>query len=351
MKTLWKKLFFATLYGGLMWGFIMGSPALAVTVDFPDFSDTDILTLNGSTATVSTGDGVVLRLTPAEGSRSGSAFSSLPLNASTFSTFFKFRITEPGGRIFDCNTEAGADGIVFVIQSISSDIGGGGGGIGYQGIDTSVGVEFDTWCNAANNDPGSNHVGIDTDGSVNHTAGSPNTAEVTPNFDDGNVWYAWIDYDGSELSVFIGQSAARPPAPVLTRSLDIPVLLGQDEAYVGFTSGTGVDWGNHDIILWEYRDSFDPIPGPTECTEADLEAAFEEGRRSCIEDPASCGITAGPTVDGNCATFNLFTNTLHVPCLSLGSETWWLDMELAGGEPLVFELMDYGPNLPEDTTD
>lgn len=31
---------------------------------------------------------------------------------------------------------------------------------------------------------------------------------------------------------------------------------------MGFTSGTGGAFGNHDILSWEYRDSFDPIIDP-----------------------------------------------------------------------------------------
>lgn len=233
--------------------------AEAVVVTFPDFSDTTGLTLNGSAATAVTGDGTVLRLTPAATGQSGSAFSTTTVNAADFSTFFQFRITDPGGIVFDCNSEPGADGLVFVAQSVSSSIGGGGGGIGYAGISDSVGVEFDTWCNAGNNDPDSNHVGIDTNGSVNHGAGSPNTIGVSPNFDDGNLWSAWIDYDGTTLEVRANQTGVRPVDPLLSRVLDIPLLLGQNDAFIGFTSGTGADYGNHDIVAWQYRDEFDPI--------------------------------------------------------------------------------------------
>lgn len=233
--------------------------AQAVVVTFNDFSDTSSMTLNGSATTAATGDGTVLRLTPAAGSRSGSAFSSTTVNAADFSTFFRFRITDPGGGIFDCNTESGADGLVFVAQSVSSSIGGAGAGIGYAGIGTSVGVEFDTWCNEGNHDPSSNHIGIDTNGSVDHGVGSPNTVNVSPNFDDGNIWSAWVDYDGTTLEVRANQSGVRPASPILTRVLDVPSLLGQNDAFIGFTSGTGADWGNHDILSWQYRDTFDPI--------------------------------------------------------------------------------------------
>ena len=305
-------------------------------MNFSDFSDPSILTLNGSAETTTTADGVVLRLTPALSNRAGSVFSRTPLNASNFSTFFKFRITDPGGRIFDCNTEAGADGIVFVVQSVSSDIGGIGGGIGYLGIGNSVGVEFDTWCNSAYNDPSSNHVGIVSEGSVNHGAGSPLTVDVSPNFDDGNIWYAWIDYDGLILEVRAAQSATRPTAPLISEYIDIPAILEQGSAYVGFTSGTGEDWVNHDIIAWEYRDSFDPIPGGDECySQTDIDEAYKRGYEAGLA--ASHGA-------GNCATFNLFTNTLRVPCLDLGLDvTYWLDLEL---DNAGFQLKAYGENSP-----
>jgi hypothetical protein len=229
---------------------------------FPDFSDTSGLTFNGSASATSTAaDGDVLRLTPALPSRNGSVFSSETINAATFSTAFRFRITEPGGRLFDGNTETGADGIVFVAQSVSSSIGGIGQGIGYSGIGNSVGVEFDTWHNSANNDPDSNHLGIDINGIVNHGVGSPNTLGIATRFDDGNIWFAWVDYDGSDLEVRVNQSGIRPVAAALSRALDLPSILGQDTAYVGFTSGTGADWGNHDILSWTYRDEFDPIDG------------------------------------------------------------------------------------------
>ena len=94
----------------------------ATVVPYKDFSDLSALTLTGNAAAVNTADGDVLRLVPAASSRSGSA-----------------------------------------------SIGSVGQGIGYEGIHNSGGVEFDTWYNSANNDPDSNHIGIDTNGSVDHS--------------------------------------------------------------------------------------------------------------------------------------------------------------------------------------
>ncbi len=233
---------------------------LALAIEFEGFSDTSELQLNGSAAAVVTQDGTVLRLTPNEGGRAGSAFSTRTLNARTFSSAFRFRITEPGGVTDDCNEKPGADGLVFVIQPVSSSLGVGGGGIGYSGIARSVGIEFDTWCNVDAADPNSNHVGLLTLGNIGHS-GLP-VEPVEPDFDNGSIWYVWVDYDGTRLEVRVSRPPGRPGQPTLSQELDIPGILETDTAYVGFTSGTGAAWGNYDILGWEYRESHDPVDDP-----------------------------------------------------------------------------------------
>ena len=254
-----KKIRKRSIFLCVLFLFGLSFPAHAVNIVFNGFSDTTGLTINNDADVAVTADGTVLRVTPALGNKRGSVFSSAAINASTFSTFFKFRITNPGGALSDGNSETGADGLVFVVQSVSSDIGGAGQGIGYNGISPSVGVEFDTWHNSYNNDPDSNHIGIDVNGNVNHGSGSPNTVGVATRFDDGNIWYVWVDYNGNSLEVRANQTGIRPAAPLLTRTLDVADILGQDNAYVGFTSGTGADWGDHDVLYWEYRDEYNPV--------------------------------------------------------------------------------------------
>jgi hypothetical protein len=209
--------------------------------------------LNGAAAVASTGDGDVLRIVPATISQSGSFFSQTQLNASDFSTSFAFRLTDAGG-IHD-GTDTGADGFVFVVQPVSSSLGGGGGGLGYDGISPSVGVEFDTWNNFPL-DPDSNHLGIDSNGSVT----SLQTLSVAPRFDDGNKWYAWIDYNGTTLEVRANQTGVRPALPLMSGNIDIATILGTSLAYVGFTAGTGAAYENHDILSWTYADRFIPEP-------------------------------------------------------------------------------------------
>lgn len=224
---------------------------------YTDFSDTSGLTLNGTT----TQAGNALRLTNATYWNSGSAFTTTATalgSLNSFSTYFQFRITNSGGDISDASGP-GADGLVFVVQTVSNNVGGSGGSIGYGGINKSVGIEFDTFDNGLGgfNDPDGNHVGIDINGNIASVA----TASEPTLFNNGNVWNAWVDYNGTTnlLEVRWSQTPSRPFAAQISSTIDLVDTLGQDTAYLGFTSGTGLAWGTHEILSWEYRDSFSPI--------------------------------------------------------------------------------------------
>lgn len=225
----------------------------ALVINYPDFSSVAGLTINGDAAQA----GNVLRVTPALGSQAGSAFStntvSLAAGAS-FSTYFQFRMSSPG--VSD-GIGLGADGIVFAVQTVANNVGGGGGGIGYFGIPNSVGIEFDNWFNGGI-DINSNHVGIDINGDVNSVV-SANIAEADLN--DGIAWNAWVDYDSNsqQLEVRLTHAAARPAAALLSYNVDLASILGSTNAYVGFTSGTGAAWANHDILAWQLNDNYSPI--------------------------------------------------------------------------------------------
>lgn len=228
--------------------------AHATSINFVNFSTVSGLTLNGNASQ----SGDVLRLTPAQSWQSGSAFSTstLALNdLNSFSTRFQFQITGSGG-ISDADG-TGADGIVFVVQTVSNNVGGAGVGIGYQGISPSLGIEFDTYNNGSLDDNSGNHVGINLNGNIN----SVTQTAVLPRFNDGNIWTSWIDYNGAtnELEVRFNQTGVRPDAVALAYSVNLSALLGSPNAYVGFTSGTGAAWGNHDILNWQFDSSYAPI--------------------------------------------------------------------------------------------
>jgi hypothetical protein len=238
-------------------GIALAGQAGAAVINYSDFSSTAGLTLNGSAAQA----GSVLRVTPANFGQSGSAFStstvSLASNAS-FSTFFQFRFTSPGGACDGLG--CGADGLVFVVQTVGNNVGGAGGGIGYAGINNSVGIEFDTWNNGSGDNNSSNHIGADVNGDVNSIV----LAEVTEaDMNDGDIWSVWVDYNGGTnlLEARMNRSGVRPSNALLSLTRDLATDLATTNAFVGFTSGTGAAYANHDVLSWTLEDRFAPIGG------------------------------------------------------------------------------------------
>jgi len=78
---------------------------------------------------------------------------------------FSFKIKNPQ------SGTSGADGIEFVINTATNNLGEYGGGIGYSGMVNSVGVEFDTFDNNSSYGDSSlypNHIAININGDTTH---------------------------------------------------------------------------------------------------------------------------------------------------------------------------------------
>ncbi len=79
-------------------------------------------------------------------------------------------------------------------------------------------------------------------------------------------------------------------------------------------------------------------------TQADLEAAREEGQQACKTNPASCGITIKPA---DCSV--VYENgNLHMPCVkvidSFGNEVHYeADMQLQTLNPMTFQVTGAKP--------
>ena len=85
----------------------------SILINYPNFTSTAGLTIVGNAGTAVTGDGTVLRVTPAALGQAGAAYSTtaVPLGVgNAFSTQFQFRFTNPGG-------VDPADGITFVLAA------------------------------------------------------------------------------------------------------------------------------------------------------------------------------------------------------------------------------------------
>lgn len=247
------------------------SSANIIDVQFDDFSDLSQFQLNGTAASLNPNSDDVLRLTNGL-NQSSSAFLNDAIslqNQASFSSFFSFQLTNPGGSVTDPHDGGrGADGIVFTLQTQSSNAGGLGYGIGYKGINNSIGIEFDTYQNNATNnfasvaDPDGNHVGINLNGSVN----SEVTLSESERFNNGNEWYVWVDYNGlgDLLEVRYSLNDVRPSDAAVSHNVNLTAsnLLGSDPVFVGFTSGTGAASNNHDITSFRFTNDFRPIEVP-----------------------------------------------------------------------------------------
>lgn len=243
---------------------LCAASASATTISYSDFSSVAGLQLNGDAAQATDASSrAVLRVTPSTFGQSGSVFSTSAVTLGTdvsFSTRFQFNINNQG-------STGGADGLVFAVQTVSNTSGGNGGGIGYQGLPKSVGVEFDNWFNGPYGDVNDNHVGIDLNGNIQSMVQNDN-----PGFalDSGKDLFAWVDYNGKTdtLEVRLNSTGVRPGAAILSYIVDLTDILETPDAFVGFTSGTGAAFANHDVISWEFRDTYKPIDIPEPASQA-----------------------------------------------------------------------------------
>ena len=254
---------------------IAPSVAFAQSFSYPDFTNTSQLQINGSASVINNGTSNVLRLTPASPDQAGSAFSlnTVALGSSaSFSTDFRFQLTNGGGISDGTTNPLGADGIVFVLNTVSNSVGTLGQGVGYQGVPNSVGIKFDTWQDGVagfpqDSDPNGNFVAIYTNGST-QTAGLDTYSPVN-SMKNGDIWHAWIDYNGSSnlLEVRLADgSDVRPDTAQLSETInlsDAGILGSSPNVFAGFTSGTGGAYDNHDILSWDFNNSYQPIGAPT----------------------------------------------------------------------------------------
>ena len=265
---------------------MMATSAPAATFSYADFADTTGLQVNGNAAAADNAGRTVMRLTPPQGNAGGSMFNTQALaltNAYSFSTRFTFNIGQNNVNQYG---EIGADGIAFVMQTLSNSVGGTGGGIGYAGISPSVEVEFDTYSNGGT-DPrlpgsgalnGNDHIAIMQNGDPNNHLASVITSP-TLELNGGQDITAFVDYDGStnQMQVRWSTDGLRPASAGLSYTLDLATLFGSDPVYVGFSASTGADWSAQDIVNWTFNDNYDPITtAPTDTIPAGSTSAAPE---------------------------------------------------------------------------
>ena len=190
------------------------------------------LSLNGGAAV----KGSLLQLTDGGLYEARSAFYSTLVPVSEFTTDFQFQLLNPM-----------ADGITFTIQSAGPDaLGQSGGGLGYAGIPKSVALKFDLYNNKGE---GTDSSGFYLDGVYPDTP-AVNLAPFGIYLHSGHVFAAHITFVGdmtkgtiTDLATYQSYTASIPG--------DLTKVVG-DNAYVGFTGGTGGLSATQNILTWTY---------------------------------------------------------------------------------------------------
>jgi gliding motility-associated-like protein len=149
---------------------------------------------------------------------------------------FKFNV------YLGCIDANGADGIVFVLQPISTSVGSSGEGLGFAGVSPSIGIPIDTWLNDNLNDPDYDHISIHKNGDNNHLSAN-NLAGPVPalassyNIEDCAWHVLRIVWDASSktLEAFI-DNVSRVK---VTLDLVNAVFNGDPNVFWGFTGATG----------------------------------------------------------------------------------------------------------------
>ncbi|XP_057856929.1 L-type lectin-domain containing receptor kinase IX.1 [Cryptomeria japonica] len=114
-----------------------------------------------------------------------------------------------------------------------------------------VAVEFDTYMNAWDT-LRDNHVGIDV-----HTIVSAQSVAVKQSMNDGEIWDAWIDYDGEQnkLLIFLSNSSngVKPEGnnPLLSYDIDLRAFLPRD-VMIGFSAVSYSSTETHQLISWSF---------------------------------------------------------------------------------------------------
>ena len=157
-------------------------------------------------------------------------------------------LTQPLDLQFTLNlgfSNDGADGICFVMQTVgTAALGETGGGLGFNGADfqPSFGIEFDTYQNGQYGDILADHIGMISNGSVDHNAttaiaGPVQASPFNSNIEDGEDHAGRVLWDPETQNVQVYFDCELR----LEGSVDLidGIFGGQALVYFGFTASTG----------------------------------------------------------------------------------------------------------------
>ncbi len=229
-------------------------PFICLLIHFNINAQIDLLNfnLNGSANALS--EPGCYQLTPPINTVTGSIWSENQINLSESFILETYLLLGCQLTSNDCNVGTdtdGADGIVFVLQPLSTNEGGTGQGIGYDGISPSIGIEFDTFRNTDLNDPSFDHIAVISNGDVDHNgsnniSGPVSASSTSPNVEDCQEHFVRIIWDSSTntMEVFFDCDLR------ISTTINVVDIFGTDlNVFWGFTSATGGCNNDHQVCV------------------------------------------------------------------------------------------------------
>ena len=174
-------------------------------------SATDMYTTKYSLAHTRQPDGYCfekLRLTPSEQFKRGAAWHRATQRiVDGFEMFLSFQIDNAarlcktvralvtGTLLYERCSHTGSDGLALLLRGgpTPTALGGGGGSLGYGGLNRTLAIEFDTWHNAEMGDMAFDHVSVQV---RSPAASSPTFPGLLPPFSDRPVDHASVQTGG-----------------------------------------------------------------------------------------------------------------------------------------------------------
>lgn len=248
---------------------LMGALLLSAATAWADFTYTNMANPAGLNLVAdATHFNNHIKITTAVASQKGGVWRDArePI-AAGFSTTFTIDFVAATG---------GADGMAFVIQNASATaIGDHAGALGYggflsspqNGIPSSVAIEFDDFLNNNMADPSANHISIHTEGANPNSPHENSSIASVATAPLAGVHTFTVDYDGTTLSVTMDGAAT----PNLSVVVDLPSLLGDTSAWVGFTASTGGLFEEHRLWSWSFQGA--GMTGPQEFERGDIDGS------------------------------------------------------------------------------
>ena len=313
--------------------FFAGSanPGTSLTITTLPTINAKIIPTANSTSLRYTTPANALQLNNNNNGQTASAFN-LGEDINGFTTSFDFQLSG----------NMSADGFGFVLEDggARTSIGGGGGGLGYSGINHSVGIFFQTYLGGS-----FNGTGIGTNGNtpgnwinMNTVAGLPTGVQVTDtnptqNQRLGDIFNVNLSYDPNlkvlTETVFDKTLKDRGVNNSFTQnySIDIVATLGMPAAFVGFTGGSGGASSEKDILNWSFTTTGGIVTLDTITGTAGVDTIT-------LKRDASDATKIDWTISGNTGNFQLATNdTNGLTINGLGGNDI-INLDYSNGNPL-----------------